>query len=295
MDIYKFNNRLVTIGGKFLSPEEYTVTVSTVQHGTVTAVPMSGLYGTSVTLSSVADSGYALDYYTVNGTPIVGNTFTLTGDVTVGASFVATSSRVGFVSGTCQSSSLTCPAYRMQFTVLPTGADDSQYGSCNNGIEIYTGTGLFWVTDYSIDSSGNLTVSGRKAVNATSTSGSSGWPTLGSNTALYYYSPYTVGGVSSEAHKYGIAVPSDAIATLVYYKNCRDNSINANTVQTNKTYTDVTSSTCAFVNDTTTGDAMWNLAANTTASYTFSSSIITYPFSTNRTIVVGSKNYLESL
>ncbi len=295
MDIYKFNNRLVTIGGKFLSPEEYTVTVSTVQHGTVTAVPMSGLYGTSVTLSSVADSGYALDYYTVNGEMIAGDTFTLTGDVTVGASFVATSSRVGFVSGTCQYTSMSCPAYRLQFTVLPTGADNSQYGSCNNGIEINTGTGLFWVTDYNIDSSGNLTVSGRKAVNATSTSGSSSWPTLGSNTSLNYYYPFSVGGVSSEGHKYGIAVPSDAIATLVYYKNCVDTSVAGNTVQTNKTYTDVTSSTCAFINDTTTANAMWNLANDATATYTFSSSIVTYPFNTNRTIVVGSKNYLESL
>ena len=87
MDIYKFNNRLVTIGGKFLSPEEYTVTVSTVQHGTVTAVPMSGQYGTTVTLSNTPDSNYQLDYYTVNGNAIVGNTFTLTGDVTVGGSF----------------------------------------------------------------------------------------------------------------------------------------------------------------------------------------------------------------
>lgn len=295
MDIYKYNNRLVTIGGKFLSPEEYTVTVSTVQHGTITAVPMSGQYGTSVTLSSVADSGYALDYYTVNGEPILGNTFTLTGDVTIGASFVATSSRVGFVSGTCQLNSMSCPAYRMQFTVLPSGADESQYGSCNNGIEINTGTCLFWVTDYSIDSSGSLTISGRKAVNATSTYGTSAWPILGGNIYLNYAYPFTVGGVSSEGHKYGIAVPSDAIATLVYYKNCIDTSVSANTVQTDKAYTDVASSTCAFVNDTTTANAIWNLAANTTATYTFASSIVTYPFSTNRTIVVGSKNYLESL
>jgi hypothetical protein len=43
--------------------------------------------GTTITLSNTADSGYDFGYYTVDGTQISGNSFTLTGDVTVSAVF----------------------------------------------------------------------------------------------------------------------------------------------------------------------------------------------------------------
>ena len=77
-----------TISGLFTAIT-YTVTIGTHPNGTLTANPMSGTYGTTVTLSGTPNSGYALDYYTVNGSQISGSTFTLTGNTTVGAVYKA--------------------------------------------------------------------------------------------------------------------------------------------------------------------------------------------------------------
>jgi hypothetical protein len=72
----------------------YTVTVATgITGGSISASPTSGTSGTTVTLSNTPDSGYAFDYYTVDGTPIYDgwqipkSSFTLYGDATVGAVF----------------------------------------------------------------------------------------------------------------------------------------------------------------------------------------------------------------
>lgn len=86
--LYTINNTLVSINGYYLGQfDRYNVTVASSEHGSVVATPTRGLIGTTITLSSTPDSGYELDYYTVNGVAIVGNTFTLTGNTTVSAVF----------------------------------------------------------------------------------------------------------------------------------------------------------------------------------------------------------------
>ena len=87
--LYTINNTLVSINGYYLGQfDRYDVTVASSEHGSVVATPSRGLAGTTITLSSTADAGYELDYYTVNGVAIVGNTFTLTGNATVAGVFV---------------------------------------------------------------------------------------------------------------------------------------------------------------------------------------------------------------
>lgn len=90
--LYLFNGKVASFGNAvfgFTQAEVYTVTISTVSHGTITASPVSGVAGTTITLSSTPDSGYELDYFTVNGVAIVGNSFTMPAEnVTVGAVFV---------------------------------------------------------------------------------------------------------------------------------------------------------------------------------------------------------------
>jgi len=86
--LYTINNTLVSINGYYLGQfDRYDVTVAPSEHGSVVATPTRGLIGTTITLSSTPDDGYELDYYTVNGVAIVGNTFTLTGNTTVAAVF----------------------------------------------------------------------------------------------------------------------------------------------------------------------------------------------------------------
>ena len=63
----------------------YTVTIGSHTNGSLSASPSSGVYGTTVTLSGTPNSGYVLDYYTVGGSRITGNTFTLSGNTTVTA------------------------------------------------------------------------------------------------------------------------------------------------------------------------------------------------------------------
>lgn len=57
--------------------------------GTISSDYYTAVEGTTITLSNTPDSGYSLSYYTVNGTPIQGNTFVLTTDVIVSAVFNA--------------------------------------------------------------------------------------------------------------------------------------------------------------------------------------------------------------
>jgi hypothetical protein len=85
----QYNNRTLRFPGNtgyigyVKPPQEYDVTVVASQYGTVTAQPSRGISGTTITLSASASSGYELDYFTVNGVSILGNTFTLTGNTTV--------------------------------------------------------------------------------------------------------------------------------------------------------------------------------------------------------------------
>lgn len=96
---YTLNN-VDLAGNTFLMPEAdanvkgwfeadvRTITVTQPSHGTITA-PASAQVGSTVTLSCTADTGYALQYFTVNGSQIQGNSFVMpASNVTVSASLV---------------------------------------------------------------------------------------------------------------------------------------------------------------------------------------------------------------
>ena len=211
--------------------------------------------------------------------------------------YIEPATRVAFTKGTCskQTLSLNGRNYRVQFMVLPTDADNTQLGTCNNGISTSSGVGVFWVTNYTIASDGALSVTGYKAAyNSTSCSSSSGWPSA-SSSSLYYYGSQTFGGVTTEAHKFALNVPSDAVAVLLAYKNQTEEYLTCNTIATGKTYSSIADATCGFVRSQSYVDTIFGLAANTTASYDFSASLMYYPLQTNRTILCGSRVYLQSL
>lgn len=97
---YTLNN-VDLAGNTFLMPEAdanvkgwfeadiRTITVTQPSHGTITA-PASAQVGSTVTLSITTDTGYDLQYFTVNGSQIQGNTFVMpASDVTVSASVAA--------------------------------------------------------------------------------------------------------------------------------------------------------------------------------------------------------------
>jgi len=70
----------------YFQPDVRTITVTQPSHGTITA-PASAQIGSTVTLTCTPDSGYALQYFTVNGTKIQGNSFVMpASNVTVSAS-----------------------------------------------------------------------------------------------------------------------------------------------------------------------------------------------------------------
>ena len=66
----------------------YQVTTSTDGHGSITATPMSGYQGTTVSLSNTPNAGYNFTGYSVTGATLTGNDFTLNNDVTARAGFV---------------------------------------------------------------------------------------------------------------------------------------------------------------------------------------------------------------
>lgn len=65
----------------------YTVTVGTVENGSVTVAPETGLAGTEVTVTATAATGYALDKIYVDGDAIDGNKFNISGNNVVTATF----------------------------------------------------------------------------------------------------------------------------------------------------------------------------------------------------------------
>lgn len=74
----------------YFQPDVRTITVTQPSHGTITA-PASAQIGSTVTLSCTADTGYVLQYFTVNGSQIQGNTFVMpASNVTVSASIAET-------------------------------------------------------------------------------------------------------------------------------------------------------------------------------------------------------------
>lgn len=96
---YTLNN-VDLAGNTFLMPEEdanvkgwfeadmRTITVTQPSHGTITS-PASAQVGSTVTLSITTDTGYALQYFSVNGSQIQGNSFVMpASNVTVSASLL---------------------------------------------------------------------------------------------------------------------------------------------------------------------------------------------------------------
>lgn len=76
----------VTISAVFTTAT-FSISITQVTHGTISA-PSTGRYGDTITISSTPDSTYEIDYYTVNGTAISGNTFTMpASDVVISGAF----------------------------------------------------------------------------------------------------------------------------------------------------------------------------------------------------------------
>lgn len=89
--ILTFNHKIINPGnnrylGSFQCvPTSYTITIVQPQNGTITSPP-SARAGDTVTLSCTPDTGYVLQYFTVNGSQIQGDTFVMPdSDVTVSA------------------------------------------------------------------------------------------------------------------------------------------------------------------------------------------------------------------
>ncbi len=101
----------VTVSATYTATAEptYTVTVGTIENGTVTASPTSAAKGTSVTLTAAPNDGYvlsAIEAKTESGTSVTlsgdGNTRTFTmpeENVTVTATFISPRKRFSFSSG----------------------------------------------------------------------------------------------------------------------------------------------------------------------------------------------------
>lgn len=75
-----FENRVtsLTLTLNYQYDETFTVSVTNPLHATITASATGTVSGgTTITLSAVFDEGYDMNYYTVNGTAITGNSFVL--------------------------------------------------------------------------------------------------------------------------------------------------------------------------------------------------------------------------
>lgn len=93
--ILTFNHKIINPGnnryfGSFQCvPTLYTITIVQPTYGTITA-PQSAHAGDIVTLSCTPDTGYVLQYFTVNGSQIQSDSFIMPdSDVTVSASMDA--------------------------------------------------------------------------------------------------------------------------------------------------------------------------------------------------------------
>lgn len=89
----KFGDTYLNFGGTYLSGWKgrpiYNVNILTSNYGSVTSTPVSGYYGTTVTLSNTANANYEFSSYVVEGgTLYENNKIDLTGDVYVSANFI---------------------------------------------------------------------------------------------------------------------------------------------------------------------------------------------------------------
>ena len=229
----------------------------------------------------------------MNALTVNGKQLTIDGVEILGYEDVIKNTRVVYNTATALSDTYTSRPARIVFALLPTIADNTQFAIVNNGIKTEAGCALFWVINYTIDASGNLTVTGYKASNnSTSCLNSTSWPSYPSN-YLYYRGNVSVYGVSREIHKMGLAVPAEAIAVLVAYAgNDNSETIYTTTVATDKVYSGVQDSCCAMIQGSTLSNAIFNLAANTETTLSYNASDIVYPYASNKTLVVGSKTSL---
>lgn len=84
-----YDGKIITgLTGKWVIPNHaFDISYSTVPNGSISG-PSTAYGGDTVTVTSTPGSGYLLDYITVNGVAIQGNTFTMPyGNVTVSAQF----------------------------------------------------------------------------------------------------------------------------------------------------------------------------------------------------------------
>ena len=98
--VLKSSNKFLMSGGRWLTREEYVppppppptryVYINQTTGGTISASPMSGIDGDTVTLSNTPSTGYQLSSYTVNGATLYGgNKFDFDGsDVTCSATWI---------------------------------------------------------------------------------------------------------------------------------------------------------------------------------------------------------------
>ena len=95
-DAYAANDGTVTlaIGSSTVEPDpepvEYSISVGTVSNGTVTVDKATAEAGETVTVTATANSGYELSAILVDGVAISGNTFKVTGNHVVTATFKET-------------------------------------------------------------------------------------------------------------------------------------------------------------------------------------------------------------
>ena len=91
-DAYAANDGTVTlaIGSSTVEPVEYSISVGTVSNGTVTVDKATAEAGETVTVTATANSGYELNAILVDGVAISGNTFKVTGNHVVTATFKET-------------------------------------------------------------------------------------------------------------------------------------------------------------------------------------------------------------
>lgn len=91
MKLEKFNNKLLKFNSKLMKFENPVRNVHILQstNGSISAIPLSGIYGTEVTLSNTPDEGYVFNKYSVTGSKLYdGNKFRIGNkDVTVSGTF----------------------------------------------------------------------------------------------------------------------------------------------------------------------------------------------------------------
>lgn len=88
--VLSFNGKNLLKNDKEMNWERniYQVTTSTDGHGSITASPMSGYQGTTVSLSNTPNAGYNFNNYELTGASLTGNNFIMNNDVTAKANFV---------------------------------------------------------------------------------------------------------------------------------------------------------------------------------------------------------------